>query len=84
MASRHDIAIAIAEKCGITKAKTEEVLTAAFEEIKSTLEGGERVTFKGFGSFAPRNMSARTCTLGGKTMTLKAHKRPGFKPLFKI
>jgi DNA-binding protein HU-beta len=72
----------IAKSTGVEKAETLSVITAYMEAIKKSLEEGENVYLRGFGSFIikkraekkARNISKNT------TITIPEHNIPAFKP----
>ena len=72
----------IAKQTGVEKAETLSVVTAYMESIKKSLEEGENVYLRGFGSFIikkraqkkARNISKNT------TITIPEHNIPAFKP----
>jgi DNA-binding protein HU-beta len=72
----------IAKSTGVEKADTVSVVTAYMEFIKKSLEEGENVYLRGFGSFIikkraekkARNISQNT------TITIPEHNIPAFKP----
>jgi DNA-binding protein HU-beta len=72
----------IAKSTGVEKAETLSVITAYMESIKKSLEEGENVYLRGFGSFIikkraekkARNISKNT------TITIPEHNIPAFKP----
>ena len=49
--TKADIVDIIAEATGLTKVETEAVIDGFLSTIKSALQEGERVEFRGFGSF---------------------------------
>lgn len=49
----------IAERTGLTKRQTEEVLITMVQVIEETLARGEEVTIAGFGTFMAKHRSAR-------------------------
>ncbi len=54
-----EIVTRIAEETGLTKVKAEEAVDAILEEIKDSLQRGEPVTLRRFGSFQVREKRAR-------------------------
>jgi DNA-binding protein HU-beta len=72
----------IAKSTGVEKAETLSVITAYMQAIKKSLEEGENVYLRGFGSFIikkraekkARNISKNT------TITIPEHSIPAFKP----
>ena len=55
-----DIVTRIADETELTKAKAEQAIDAILEEIKNSLQRGETVILRRFGSFQVRAKSART------------------------
>lgn len=49
----------IAEKCGLSKQKTAEVVDVMFESIGEALQRGEKLQIIGFGSFEVRDRAER-------------------------
>ncbi|MCK5894123.1 MAG: HU family DNA-binding protein [Endozoicomonadaceae bacterium] len=77
-----DLVDAIADRSDLTKDKASAALNIILEEITSALERKEAVNLIGFGSFEPRERSAR---MGknpqtGETIQIKASTTVGFKP----
>lgn len=72
----------IAERTGIERTAVLTIVEAFMDTVKSSLEGGEEVYLRGFGSFIlkhraekpARNISANT------TLIIPAHHTPHFKP----
>ncbi|MDH3602033.1 MAG: integration host factor subunit alpha [Candidatus Tectomicrobia bacterium] len=56
---KSDIVRRIAEETDLTYVKAEEVVNSVLDEIKSTLEQGESVILRRFGSFEVRDKRAR-------------------------
>ncbi len=50
--TKADIVDIIAEATGLTKVETEAVIDGFLSTIKNSLQEGERVEFRGFGSFS--------------------------------
>lgn len=70
----------VAEKAGIPKKQADAVLTAAIDSIMEAVSTGDKVTLVGFGSFEPRERSAREGRnpQTGKTIQIPATKVPAF------
>jgi len=51
---------AIADAAGLSGADAERALDAVIDAITKTVAGGDKVTIAGFGTFEPRERSART------------------------
>ncbi len=73
---------AIATKSGLTAKDAEAALDAVLETVVSTVAGGDKVTIAGFGTFEPRERSARTGRnpQTGESIEIAASTTPGFKP----
>lgn len=52
----------VAEKNNMTKVQTEAVINTFLEEIEECVASGDKITFVGFGTFAPVKRAARTAT----------------------
>jgi DNA-binding protein HU-beta len=77
-----DLVNAISEKSGIAKVDVLVTIEALFSEIKSSLESGENVYVRGFGSFV---IKRRAKKIGrnikkGKAIDIPEHFIPSFKP----
>jgi DNA-binding protein HU-beta len=77
-----DLVNAIAERTGISKVDVLVTVEALFKEIRQTMEDGENVYVRGFGSFVIKRRAAK---LGrnikrGKTVNIPEHYIPSFKP----
>ena len=57
--NKSDLAGAVANKAGITKAEAGDAVDAVFDAITSALKGGDNVQLVGFGSFDVANRAAR-------------------------
>ena len=73
---------AISEKTGVAKVDVLVSLEALFKEIKTTLQSGENVYVRGFGSFI---IKKRAKKIGrhikkGKAIEIPEHFIPSFKP----
>jgi len=70
----------------LTKKLIEEVIVATFDEIKSSLSGGDRVSFPGFGSFNVKERAARKGRnpQTGAPIDIPASKTVSFKPASKL
>ena len=49
--TKADIVAEIAEKTGLEKVDVQSIVEAFMKEVKESLEGGENVYLRGFGSF---------------------------------
>ena len=80
--TKADIVSEIAKKTGVEKVQIQTIVEAFMDEVKGSLENGEAVYLRGFGSFiikeraekVARNISKNT------TITIPAHNIPAFKP----
>lgn len=77
-----DLVNAISEKTGVAKVDVLVSLEALFKEIKTTLQGGENVYVRGFGSFI---IKKRAKKIGRhikkkKAIEIPEHFIPAFKP----
>jgi DNA-binding protein HU-beta len=72
---------AIADAAGLTGADAERALDAVIDAITKTVAGGDKVTIAGFGTFEPRERSARTGRnpQTGEEIQIAATTVPGFK-----
>lgn len=72
---------AIAEAAGLSGADAERALDATLDAITKTVAGGDKVTIPGFGTFEPRERSARTGRnpQTGAELQIAATTVPGFK-----
>jgi DNA-binding protein HU-beta len=72
---------AVAEAAGLSGADAERALDAVIETITKAVAGGDKVTIVGFGTFEPRERSARTGRnpQTGEEIQIAASTVPGFK-----
>jgi len=72
---------AIADAAGLSGADAERALDAVIDAITKTVAGGDKVTIAGFGTFEPRERSARTGRnpQTGEEIQIAATTVPGFK-----
>lgn len=80
--TKQELVQAVAENTGCTTASVEQVISAAMQEIRSTVERGEEVTLRGFGTFKPKACKARVARniSTGESVRVAAHMKPSFKP----
>lgn len=71
----------IAEKGGYSKKDAEKALAAVVDSITSALEGGEKVTLVGFGTFEVKDRAAKVASnpLTKEPVNVPARKVPTFK-----
>lgn len=67
---------------GYDSAYADDVIEAFLEEIIEAVKNGETVTITGFGTFSPRQYSARMGThpQTGAAIQINARRAPGFRP----
>ena len=86
--NKTEMAMKLAKKSGLSQAKAAEVLDVIFSAqprkgiIATALDGGEKVTIPGFGTFATKHRGARQGRnpATGATITIPAKKYVHFKP----
>lgn len=71
----------ISEATGLTKVETEAVITGFLEKLKESLRQGERVEFRGFGSFSVKKRKPKKARNPGTGETVYLPER--FVPVFK-
>ena len=57
--TKSDIVNLVSNATGLTKVETEAVLDGFIQSVKSSLERGEKVEIRGFGSFSVKRRTAR-------------------------
>ncbi|MFM8487799.1 MAG: HU family DNA-binding protein, partial [Bacteroidota bacterium] len=77
-----DLVNAISEKTGIAKVDVLVTLEELFKEIKTTMNGGENVYIRGFGSFVIKRRAKKVGRniKKGKSIEIPEHFIPSFKP----
>ena len=80
--TKADIVAEIAEKTGLEKVDVQITVEAFMKEVKESLEGGENVYLRGFGSFVIKERAEKTGRNISKntTIIIPAHNIPSFKP----
>lgn len=80
--TKAEIVANISEKSGIEKADVLATVEAFMAEVKDSLEQGDNVYLRGFGSFIIKTRAEKTGRNISKNTTLKipAHNIPAFKP----
>ena len=80
--TKADIVAEIAEKTGLEKVDVQLTVEAFMKEVKESLEGGENVYLRGFGSFIIKERAKKTGRNISKntTIIIPAHNIPSFKP----
>ena len=80
--TKEEIVSNIADRSGIEKADVLATVEAFMEEVKDSLEKGDNVYLRGFGSFIIKTRAEKTGRNISKNTTIKipAHNIPSFKP----
>ncbi len=80
--TKAEIVANISDKSGIEKADVLRVVEDLMKEVKSSLEKGDNVYLRGFGSFTVKRRAEKTGRNISKNTTIKipAHNIPAFKP----
>jgi len=80
--TKADIVAKISEKLGMEKGDVQATVETFMEEVKSSLESGDNVYLRGFGSFVVKTRAEKTGRNISKNTTIKipAHNIPAFKP----
>jgi DNA-binding protein HU-beta len=80
--TKADLVQNISEKLGLEKNDVQATLEHFMEEVKGSLEKGDNVYLRGFGSFIIKTRAAKTGRNISKNTTIKipAHNKPAFKP----
>ena len=80
--TKAEIVASISEKSGIEKADVLRVVEDLMTEVKGSLNKGNNVYLRGFGSFIVKQRAEKTGRNISKNTTIKipAHNIPAFKP----
>ncbi|MGB3590943.1 MAG: HU family DNA-binding protein [Nonlabens sp.] len=80
--TKADIVAKISDKLGMEKADVQATVESFMNEVKGSLEEGENVYLRGFGSFVVKTRAEKTGRNISKNTTIKipAHNIPSFKP----
>ena len=80
--TKADVVNNISEQLGIDKNDVLATIECFMKEIKSSLESGENVYLRGFGSFIIKTRAEKTGRNISKNVAIKipAHNIPAFKP----
>ena len=72
----------VAKATGLEKIAVQNVVESFMESVKDSLEKGNNVYLRGFGSFVVKQRAQKTARNISKnqTITIAAHKIPAFKP----
>jgi len=79
--TKSDMVDIISEATGLTKVETEAVVSGFLEKLKESLKQGERVEFRGFGSFSVKKRKPKKARNPGTGETVYLPER--FVPVFK-
>lgn len=80
--TKAEIVSSISDRSGIEKADVLATVEAFMDEVKVSLEKGDNVYLRGFGSFIIKTRAEKTGRNISKNTTIKipAHNIPSFKP----
>ena len=80
--TKADLISNISERTGVEKVAVQAAVEAFMESIKHSLEKGENVYLRGFGSFVVKQRAEKTGRniLKNTTLIIPAHNIPSFKP----
>ena len=80
--TKADIVAKISEKLGLEKGDVQATVESFMDEVKTSLETGDNVYLRGFGSFIIKTRAEKTGRNISKNTTIKipAHNIPAFKP----
>ncbi|MGB0423636.1 MAG: HU family DNA-binding protein [Flavobacteriales bacterium] len=80
--TKADLVNDIAEQTGIEKADVQTTIEAFMQNVKGSLESGNNVYLRGFGSFVIKERAKKTGRniLKNTTIEIPAHNIPSFKP----
>lgn len=80
--TKADIVAKISERLGMEKNEVQATIETFMDEVKNSLEGGDNVYLRGFGSFIIKTRAEKTGRNISKNTTIKipAHNIPAFKP----
>lgn len=80
--TKADIVAKISQKLGLEKEDIQATVESFMEEVKGSLESGENVYLRGFGSFIIKTRAEKIGRNISKNTSIKipAHNIPAFKP----
>lgn len=80
--TKADIVEKVAEKCGISKKDSIDMVESVFSVLKTTLENGEDLKISGFGKFEVKNKHERKGRnpQTGESIIIDARRILSFKP----
>lgn len=80
--TKAEVIAAIAEKTGVNKDDVQKTVEAFFKVVKKSMEDGENIYVRGFGSFINKKRAAKIGRNISKNTSIRidAHYVPSFKP----
>lgn len=80
--NKADLVSSLSEKTGLTKTKSNQVIDSLVETISEALQGGDKVTLVGFGTFTTSQRDARKGRnpKTGESLEIPAKRVAKFKP----
>jgi DNA-binding protein HU-beta len=80
--TKADLVARISDKLGMEKGDVQATVETFMDEVKNSLESGDNVYLRGFGSFIIKKRAEKTGRNISKNTTIKipAHNIPAFKP----
>lgn len=80
--TKADLVAKISDRLGIEKGDVQATVETFMDEVKTSLESGDNVYLRGFGSFIIKTRAEKTGRNISKNTTIKipAHNIPAFKP----
>lgn len=80
--TKADLVNQISRQLGVERAVVQMTIEACMEKISSSLENGESVYLRGFGSFVVKERAEKVARdiSKSKQIVIPAHKTPAFKP----
>ncbi|NLB67064.1 MAG: integration host factor subunit beta [Bacteroidales bacterium] len=80
--TKADIVNEVAKATGLEKIAVQKVIENFMDSVKNSLEKGENVYLRGFGSFIVKERAEKTARNISKntTIVIPAHRIPAFKP----
>ena len=80
--TKAEIVNEVAKATGLEKIAVQNVVESFMESVKDSLEKGNNLYLRGFGSFVVKQRAQKTARNISKnqTITIAAHKIPAFKP----
>lgn len=80
--TKADIVNRIAQETGMEKMDVQSTVEAFMRSVRDSVESGENVYLRGFGSFVVKTRAAKTGRniLAKKSIQIPAHNIPSFKP----